>query len=225
MGTQTESHEAAVPHVETADDPHQTCEEDSVCESETFAEVGHCYMMDTKLKMLGGHLVGASDLSIGAYVLDHKGIMRAVTWCRKLPKKKRLCVDLHTKPLTVTSSHRVVVPGGEVLEAKELKQNDEVLIGHERQQLLKVTKYYKYKEVMELEFEEDAIIEVHAPSILTKGSDPSLPIDQDGAIKVKLEDESSMTVDTMETGIDRRAEAAESTGQSQSWPDTDDDLR
>jgi len=112
-----------------------------------------------------------------------------------------------------------------VIEAKELRKNDEVLIGRERQQLLQVTKYNKYKEVMEIEVEEDAVIEVHSPSILTKGSDPSLPIDQDGAIKVKQEDEGSMTVNTMETGIDSRAEGAESNGQSQSWPDTDDDLR
>eukprot|EP00440_Ansanella_granifera_P008729 gb/GFBE01009459.1/.p1 GENE.gb/GFBE01009459.1/~~gb/GFBE01009459.1/.p1 ORF type:complete len:181 (+),score=57.31 gb/GFBE01009459.1/:1-543(+) len=180
-------------------------------------------MLDTKFKTPLRGLVPAAELSIGDMVLDHTGNVRAVTWCRRLPKKKRLCVDLHSKPLTVTSSHRVVVPGpgGEVL-AKDLHERDEVLIGSECQQLVKVTKYHKVREVMELEFEGDAIIEVHSPSILTKGSDPSMPIDQDGGFKCKLEEEMETEPGTA-TGS---GTADQSDGVTeQSWPDTDDDLR
>lgn len=186
-------------------------------------------MTQTKFHTPGGQLVAASDLSIGATVLDHEHNIRAVRWCRKLPKKRRLLVDFHTKPFTVTGSHRVVVPGGEVREAKELRQNDVVLMGGGSQQLLRVTKRYHCEEVMELEFEGDAIVEVHAPSILTKGSDASLPIDQDGVMKCKeeQEDAGAMSVDTMEPGLgsastDNQTEVAD---PSESWPDTDDDWR
>merc|ERR1712039_710528 len=107
-----------------------------------------------------------------------------VTWCRKLSKAKRMLVDMHTKPFTVTGSHRILVPGGGTIEAKELNKADEGLIGGECQQLLRVSKRTKIIEVMELEFEDDATVEVHAPSILTKGSDPYQTIDHDGALKV-----------------------------------------
>lgn len=213
----TVAREAAEPQADKTID-----EEDDVArEAETCAEEGRCYMMDTEFKTPGGYLVAAADLSIGAEVLDNQGNVTTVTWCRKLPKRKRVLVDLHTKPLTVTSTHRVVVPGGEV-EARELNQNDEVLIGSECQQLVKVTKRHKCIEVMELEFAGDATVEVHAPSILTKGSDPSVKIDLAGDLKCKneLEEEHSMAVDAVGPGIG--SADADSQGR---WPDTDDDLR
>lgn len=188
-------------------------------------------MLDTMFQTPEGQLVAAADLSIGANILDHQRTIRTVMWCRKLAKRKRLLVDLYAKPLTVTSSHRVLVPGGEV-EAKKLSQNDDVLMGTGCHQLLKVIKRHKNIEAMELEFAGDAIVEVHAPSILTKGSDPSLPIDQDGAFKCKKEvdDDSSMAVDTMEPGVgststDNPTDGADLPEQSESWPDTDDDVQ
>lgn len=225
---------AIVPQVQaTTDDPRQHGEEKNIVgEAGPFEEEGRCYMMDTNFRTAGGHLVPAADLSIGASVLDHLGNSTKITWCRKLPKRKRLLVDLHTRPFTVTGTHRVLIPGGQAIEAKELNKNDEVLIGSGRQQLLKVTKRYSSVEVMELEFAGDAIIEVHEPAILTRGSDPSLPFDQDGGIKCKKEreDEYSMAVDSVERGMssanaDKEGEIAELLGQSQSWPDTDDDFR
>lgn len=184
--------------------------------------------MDTEFKTVGGNLVAAALLSIGAKVLDHQGNVSTVTWCRKLPKRKRMLVSLHTQPFTVTSSHRVVVPGGEV-EAISLNQHDEVLIGRRRQLLHKVTKFYKVIEVMELEFAGDATIEVHSPAILTKGSDPSVPIDQAGVFKCKEEpgDAAPMAVDAdaeivdLGVGTDHRVEG----DLAASWPDTDDDWR
>lgn len=182
-------------------------------------------MLDTKFPTPAGQLVAAADLSIGAHVLDHQHNVRTVMWCRKLPKKKRLLIDLHTDPLTVTSSHRVVVPGG-VVQAKELNKHDEVVMGNGCRQLVKVTKRHKCIEVMELEFAEDAIIEVHAPSILTMGSDPSLPIDQDGGIKCKEEDDRPMGMDTMEPASGSASADNRTDGDaSQNWPDTDDDWR
>ena len=83
-----------------------------------------------------------------------------------MPKKRRLLVDLHTNPLTVTGSHRVVVPRGEVA-AEDLNKSDDVLTGRGSQQLLKVAKRMQWNNVMELEFARDAIIEDHASSILT----------------------------------------------------------
>jgi len=208
-------------------DAHHLCEEEG--DAEAPAVEGHCYMTDTKFQTPEGRLVAAADLSIGDNVLDHQGIVRAVSWCRKLPKKKRLLVDLHTKPLTVTGSHRIIVPDGEV-EAKELSKNSIVVMGCNFQQiLLKITKRYHCSEVMELEFEGDAIVEVHSPSILTKGSNPSLPIDQDGAFKCKEEqqDERSMSVNTMETGVGSTSTGnhTEDADQAMIWPDTEDDLR
>ena len=70
-------------------------------------------------------------------------------------------------------------------------------VGSGSQPLLKVTKRMKWSNVMELEFAGDAIIEDYASSILTKGSDASLPMDEDGGMKCKEEprDKSSMAVD------------------------------
>lgn len=231
MGTARDDLVATLPQVqETADDPRQHCEEDHfIGEAEPIADEGRCYMMDTIFRTDGGHLVPAADLSIGASVLDHRGNPTEITWCRKNPKKRRLIVELHTKPFTVTDTHRVLTDGFKEKKAKELNKNDEVLIGSGLQQLLKVTKRYASVEVMELEFANDAIIEVHEPAILTRGSDPSLPID--GGIKCKEEqDEDSMAADTVERGMSsasahNEVEVAERTGQSQSWPDTDDELR
>lgn len=209
------------PQPKTSNGPVQHEQENVFMgDAESFADEGRCYMMDTQFKTPEGHLVAAADLSIGTKVLDTHGIGRMVTWCRKLSKTKRLLVDMHTKPFTVTGSHRIVVPGGRTTEAKELNQNDEVLIGGGCQQLLKVTKRTKCLEVMELEFEEDATVEVHAPSILTKGSDPHLPIDHDGTLKAIKEeqpgDEPSMSANIMEPGVG-------CDDRTQSWPDTDDE--
>jgi len=212
--------------VPEADDPCQRCgEAGCTCEAGPSAEEGRCYMLDTEFKTPAGIRIAAADLTIGAEILDHQGTVRTVTWCRKLPKRKRLLVDLHTKPFTVTSSHRVLVPGGGVIEARELGKNDMVLIGNGCQQLRQVTKRNNCVEVMELEFAGDAIVEVHAPSILTKGSDPSMPIDQAGDIKCKEEpiDEHSMAVDV--TVSDAATASADLPRQTQTWPDTDDDLR
>lgn len=199
-------------------------EEDVPCDAKEPAVEGRCYMTDTKFQAPDGHLIAAADLSIGTIVLDHQGGPRAVTWCRKLPNKKRLLVDLHTKPLTVTGSHRIVIPGGED-EAKNLRKNSVVLMGVGSQQLLQVTKRYHCTEVMEVEFDGDAIVEVHSPAILTRGSDASLPIDDDGGLKCKAEqhDEGSMSVDTMEPGVGSCS--TDNADQAECWPDTDDDLR
>lgn len=200
-----------------------TDSEDAESACDAVAVEGRCFMIETKFQTPAGTLVEAADLSIGDSILDHKHNLRTVTWCRKLPKQKRELVDLYTKPLTVTSSHRVVVPGGEVVQAKDLKKNDEVLMGNGCQQLLKVSMRAKWTEVMELEFAEDAIVEVHTPSILTKGSDPSVPIDQHGRAKCKEEKEDDDPMDGVVLGCGR---ASSSQNQdADHWPDTDDSLR
>jgi len=210
-----------------SNEPAQHEEEDAFMgDAETFSDEGRCYMMGTQFKAPEGHVVAAADLSIGAKVLDIHGIERTVTWCRKLCKTKRLLVDLWTRPFTVTGSHRKVVPGGGTIEAKELNQADEVLIGGECQQLLRVTKRAKLIEVMELEFEDDATVEVHATSILTKGSDPHQTIDNDGALKVIKEEEPkeepgdapSMNTNVTDNGVGYVEQVRE-------WPDTDDEWR
>jgi len=203
------------------------------CQVDAEDDEGHCYMMDTEFKTAEGFLVAAGDLSIGAKVLDYEGNVRPVTWCRKLRKKARLLVDLHTKPFTVTGTHRIVVPGGSIMEAKSLRQNDEVLIGGGCQRLQKVTKRHGYVEVMEIEFSEDATVEVHAPSILTKGSDPSQPMNEDGSLKCKEESE-DMVLDGLQVCIGENKTLTGATGSyipepcngsTNAWPDTDDDMR
>jgi hypothetical protein len=179
-------------------------------------------MMGTQFKTPAGNLVAAADLSIGAEVLDYDGNAIPVTWCRKLPKKKRLLVDLHTNPFTVTGSHRIVVPGGEIIAAKALKRNDEVLIGGGCQRLLKATTRYGNLSVMELEFANDATVEVHAPSILTKGSDPSKPIDEDGAIKCKEEMEDQVMAGDSDQPCDGSTDLPSDSVRA--WPDTDDEF-
>lgn len=207
--------------VKVTDVFHQHHGKDVACEANTSAEEGRCYMMDTEFKMIGGSLVAAASLAIGDKVLDSKGNTTTVTWCRKLPKRRRLLVDMHAKPLTVTGTHRVVVHDGEV-EAIRLKEHDEVLIGSQRQRLHKVTRYYKSIEVMEVEFAGDATIEVHTPSILTKGSDPSVPIDEVGDLKCKREPEDEDSMSAFGMGA---CTGSVSTDHQAGWPDTDDDLR
>lgn len=190
-------------------------------------------MIDTEFKTAEGSLVAAGDLSIGARVLDCEGNVRAVTWCRKLRKKTRLLVDLHTKPFTVTGTHRIVVPGGSIMEAKTLRQNDEVLIGGGCQRLQKVTKRHGYVEVMEIEFSEDATVEAHAPSILTKGSDPSQPMNEDGGFKCKEETEDVVFgglqlcngMELVTSGTTENYIPEPLHGNTDAWPDTDDDMR
>ena len=89
-------------------------------------------------------------------------------------KEKHLLVDLHTKEskLTVTGSHRVVVPGGGCPLAKDLNKDDEVMVANSSgcEPLLKVTKRNAYTKVVELEFDGDATRPVWVPTIITKGS-------------------------------------------------------
>jgi len=150
-------------------------------------------MLDTEFRAPGGELITASSLAVGSRVKAADGTTQNVTWCRRLPRGRRLLVELHTKPLTLTGTHRVMVPGGadgdavREVEAKALREGHAVLIGNSQQRLVKVSKYYKNVPCMEVEFENDSIIEVHAPSILTKGSDPRLPLDVDNRLKVKDE--------------------------------------
>lgn len=150
-------------------------------------------MLDTEFRAPGGELITASSLAVGSTVKAADGTAQKVTWCRRLPRGRRLLVELYTSALTLTGTHRVMVPGGtdgdaaRVVEAKSLNQGDAVMIGKSQQRLIKVTKHYKCVPAMEIEFENDSIIEVHAPSILTKGSDPQLPFDVDNLMKVKDE--------------------------------------
>ena len=53
----------------------------------------------------------------------------AVTWCRRLPKDRRHVVVLHTAPLPVTGTHRVILAGGLEKEAKDLRTGDIVMTG------------------------------------------------------------------------------------------------
>lgn len=179
-------------------------------------------MTDTEFKTPAGSLVSAADLCIGTEVLDHSGNAIVVTWCRKLPKRKQLLVDLHTNPFTVTGSHRIVLPGGEISLAKALRQNDEVLIGGGCQRLLKATQRYGNLSVMELEFAGDATVEVHAPSILTKGSDPSQSIDENGSFKCKHEAQDEVMAGDSDQPVDGFTDLA--SGSACAWPDTDDDF-
>ena len=90
----------------------------------------HCYLMDTLFQTHDGIMLGASKLSVGDRVLDHKGQVVAVKWCQVHRKEQRIVVDLYTRQsmLTVTGSHRVVVPHGGPTEARELKKGDMVMV-------------------------------------------------------------------------------------------------
>lgn len=172
-------------------------------------------MMDTYFRTHEGHIVAASKLAVGDQVLDRHGHATNVNWCQVYQKERCLLVDLHAKwsMLTVTSSHRVVLPDGRPIEAKQLKRNDSVATdSYGCEQLQKVTQRYATIQVVELEFDRDATIPAYLPTILTKGSAPGLNID-DGNSQVKQEstDGNYMDIDTPGTAV----------GYSE-YPDTED---
>lgn len=186
-------------------------------------------MMDTCFQTLGGNMIAASKLAIGVQLVDHQGQTTCVKWCQVYRKEKRLLVDLHTKEskLTVTGSHRVVVPGGECTQAKDLSKNDEVMVANSSgtEQLLKVTKRTACIQVVELEFDRDATVPVWVPTILTKGSVGASCSDYPCSSHCK-EEQVEMEVDEM-GGVERPctdsgADSAGSTMHTGSWPDTDD---
>lgn len=193
--------------------PQKTCKQAQVCSDESR----QCFLMDVNFRTLSGHIVRASDLSIGDKIFDHQDSGVTVTWCQKHPKKKRLLVDLYTKEsmLTVTGSHRLVVPDGQVVQAKELSIDQEVLVASSfgRKQLQKVTKRYSCIPVMELEFDGDAIVAACMPAILSKGTDPREPSHKSPKTECKEE------VDGGSAACRGHEFRQVST---QSWPDTDD---
>ena len=122
--------------------------------------------------------------------MDYLGNEVDVTWSEKHKKMQRVVVDLFTKRcmLTVTGSHRIVAPDGNI-EAHNVKKGDEVLITGSSgcEKLQKVTKRYGYSPVVELEFRGDATMAVCVPTILTKGANALTPTDQGAHTNCKEE--------------------------------------
>lgn len=182
-------------------------------------EKKHCYLPDVLLKT-SAKLVAAASLSIGDKVIDYKGHETEVLWCRIQRKEKRLLVAMQTKysMLTVTGSHRVVVPEGRVTRARELSRDDMVVVAHGQLEPLKnVTKSYGCVSVVELEFAGDAVVEAYPQSILRKGSDPSLPMDESGGMKCKQEGD-----EVLPSGNSVSCAHVHATEQTVIWPDTED---
>lgn len=193
-----------------------------------------CHMMDTCFQTREGGILAASRLSIGDRVLDHLGHVIDIKWCRVHPKEQRLLVDLHARQsmLTVTGSHRVLLHGGGLREARELKKGDEVMVGASsgREPLLKVTKRHANMQVVELEFDRDATVPVYVPTVLTKGALPPSYIDAGGSDRCK---EEPMEGDSMQIGTiglparepypENDFEDFHAMGPAETWPDTDDE--
>jgi len=181
------------------------------------SEKKQCFMPYHQFRTPENKVVAAADLAIDSKFIDYQGNAMEVTWCQKHPENQRLVVDLHTKSsmLTVTGSHRIPVPHGEVKEAKALMKNDEVWVPSSvgaSEKLRKVTKRNAYCDGVELEFAEDAAIPVWVPPILTKGRDPSAVAAASGNTMCKEEQE------------EREEEKAIDDGSidAEPWPATDD---
>lgn len=207
------------------------CEtEASRAKEEMLADNGqsHCHMMDTCFRTSQGCIVAASKLVVDDELLDHYNKITCVKWCRVYGKEKHLLVDLHTKgsKLTVTGSHRVVVPGGECTLAKDLSKGDEVMVANSSgcEPLLKVTKRTAYTQVVELEFDGDASMPVWVPAIITKGSIAPSFHEYTRSAQCK-EEKVDMDMDGMAVGEgndDHEVHSADSTVYAGTWPDTDD---
>lgn len=182
-------------------------------------------------------MVMASELSVGSKVLDYLGNEVDVTWSEKHKKMQRVVVDLFTKScmLTVTGSHRIVAPDGNI-EAHNLKKGDEVLITGSSgcEKLQKVTKRYGYSPVVELEFRGDATMAVCVPTILTKGANALTPTDQGAHTNCKEEvpDESDALMHGSMNGaaggnshINEASTPMSMMDTEEKWPDTDDEFR
>eukprot|EP00931_Biecheleriopsis_adriatica_P121343 TRINITY_DN96425_c0_g1_i1.p2 TRINITY_DN96425_c0_g1~~TRINITY_DN96425_c0_g1_i1.p2 ORF type:complete len:219 (-),score=37.04 TRINITY_DN96425_c0_g1_i1:25-681(-) len=191
-----------------------------------------CHMMYTLFQTSGQSLKTASQLSVGDEVLDSQGRPVIVKWSQVHGKTKRLLVDLYTKQamLPVTGSHRIETPNGRVVEAKELKKDDLVLVANMGvQPLQRVTKRVANVQVVELEFDEDATVPVYLPTILTKGSvlDTSNAASSNPVCKEEsLDNNSSMGVATsgpVESGpcADSDSDSVDPTEPTEAWQ-TDD---
>jgi hypothetical protein len=191
--------------------------------------IKRCYLEHHQFRTPLGEIVGAADLSAGSKVLDHQEKEVEVEWCAVHPKKQRLFVDLHTRStmFTVTDTHRIVLPDGKDIEARELKKGDDVCISSScrAEKLVKVTKCYRYTKVIELIFEGDAIMAAIVPSILTKGADPSASVDWIPGINIKeesVDDQSAMSSASENEGC-FSCNGGSPMANREFWPDTDEE--
>lgn len=188
-----------------------------------------CFMTDTYFQTSDSNLIAASKLSVGDKILDRHGNATKVKWCQVHEKKKRLLVDLYTKHsmLTVTGSHRIVVPPDGYMQAKDLKKGDLVAIDPSGcEQLQSITKRHATPRVVELEFEGDATVPVYLPTILTKGSLPVPYSDNHNQCKQEPPDDASMDIDTTQSEAGRilvhSTVGHSDSMESEEFPNTDD---
>jgi len=195
-----------------------------------------CFMMETQFRTPGGQFAAACGLSVGDTILDHQDREVSVTWCQKHPKEKRLVVDFHCKLLTVTGSHRIVLPDGEIIPARQLEAKTHKVLkatSSKYVRLEKVTKRYAYVPAIELEFAGDATVATSMPTVLTKGADPSVPVRGMEGVECKDEVSADNAMDaeavvgvaqpvSHESGNNDGSECADVAGELERWPSTDD---
>ena len=87
-------------------------------------------MPDTEFRLSNGGRVAAERLSIEDKVVDAHGVVRRLTWSKKLPKAKRLLVDIHRKALTVTASPRTATPGGQAVFTRNIRHGITQILQH-----------------------------------------------------------------------------------------------
>jgi len=105
--------------------------------------------------------VPVGDLTVGDTVLDPVGDRVEVIWAQEYPSRREQLVKLTTlkNELKVTAHHRVPVRDLQWKYAKDFKRHDWILAGREQVQLTDVEHSEEAIRVVELGFEDDALVE------------------------------------------------------------------
>lgn len=134
--------------------------------------------MSGYLKNIGGAgdcLVRISDIQEGYLIRSADATALRVKRIQVHPAADRTFVELRssTASLTVTASHRVLVPRSadrQPVQASSLKIDDEVCVqGARVDKLVAVNSFSASQEVVEITFQPDGPVEVFGESILSKG--------------------------------------------------------
>jgi len=178
------------------------------------------------VELLDGRPVAAASPRIGDTVRGADDEPVRVTWVQVRQESKRHIVDLHTNStkVSVTDCHRIPQELDNVMEANMFQKGDDLLVRKGsgcivKEKLKSVTKRSRKVRVVQVEFENDATVCCFPSALLMKGSDPQVPLDQDGLMKSKDESADDFGDDLSEN------EPGVGSMQSQSvltYPDTDD---
>jgi hypothetical protein len=131
--------------------------------SATDASSPKCYLPNTGFKGPDGNLLVVQHLRVGDIVKLSDGRQARVVSITPYKMDKKIPYELcmlatAQGTFEVSSTHRIVVPGGE-RRADQLKDGDEILVGSKRRKLIKVTEKLAPTDLYEVGFDPDGHVE------------------------------------------------------------------